>query len=95
MWGVLGETDDDPAMLEDDMPGTGPEIIEIPSPHNGVFTVVVHDYPGSIYSETNTVTLDVRMGLNTAVFTAPISGEDSYTYICEIDTLSGDITSLL
>jgi uncharacterized protein YfaP (DUF2135 family) len=94
-WGVSGETSDDPMMTADDISGTGPEIIEIEDPEDGEFTVVVHDYPGSSYTPENLVTVAVTIDGFSRVFNTVVSGEDTYTEICLINTATGAIDSLL
>lgn len=92
-WGAAG-TADDPYLDLDDIPGTGPENINIAAPYSGSsYEVYVHDYPGSVYSSSNDVT--VRVYINGAKLydqTKTISGEDSYTHFATINWSSGTVT---
>ena len=92
-WGTVGDTSDDPSLDLDDISGFGPENINIGSPQNGVFTVYVHDYPGSVYEAGNAVTVNIYVG-GTLVHsdTKTITGEDSYTKYAEISGRPGPST---
>ncbi|MCK6502558.1 hypothetical protein L6R53_04045 [Myxococcota bacterium] len=60
-WGAAGESGN-PILVEDDIAGTGPEQIDVALPEDGVYTVVVHDYPGSVYSSANEATVVILVG---------------------------------
>ena len=84
-WGVLGVTTDDPSLDIDDIPGTGPEVITLEDPAAGTYTIIVHDYPGSVFDPANDVTLTVYIGgLEVFSDTRSISGEDTYTSFAEV-----------
>jgi hypothetical protein len=84
-WGNQNQTLDDPHLDLDDIDNIGPENINIEQPANGIYTVMVHDYPGSVYEGANEVT--VRIYQNREIVydvTKEIVGEDSYTKFAEI-----------
>tara|TARA_B100000683_G_scaffold231545_1_gene233146 strand:+ start:931 stop:1848 length:918 start_codon:yes stop_codon:yes gene_type:complete len=97
-WGVSGYTLDNPVLDLDDIPGTGPENINIDSPHAGaVYTVVVHDYTGSTPDVLgdNEVTINIYLdGTLAWTDTRTIAGDGSYTHFARIDWTAGAITSL-
>jgi len=97
-WGQPGIAEDDPSLDIDDIPGTGPENINIYSPQsNGTYTVYVHDYQGStndVYG-TNEVTVNIYLN-STLVWTdtRTISGEDTYTPFASINWATQTVTPL-
>jgi uncharacterized protein YfaP (DUF2135 family) len=92
-WGVVGETEDDPTLVADDISGTGPERITIEEPADGTYTVVVHDYPGSSMTSANEVTVVISLyGDEVWRDTQLISGEDSDTTFAEIHIPEGTVS---
>jgi hypothetical protein len=95
-WGQQGVTQDDPNLDIDDISGVGPENINIFSPEtSGEYTIIVHDYPGSVYDPANEVTVNVYLN-GTIVWTdtRTITGEDSYTYFAKINWANQTVNSL-
>lgn len=93
-WGS-SSADDNPTLDLDDIPGTGPENINIQSPENGTYIVFVHDYPGSTYSAANRVTVNIYLdGHLQWTDTRSISGENSYTQFASINYATRTISSL-
>ena len=85
-WGTFGVSDDDPSLDIDDIPGLGPENINIYEPADGVYQVYVHDYPSSVYSGANEVTVRIYIGGELEYEeTKSISGENSYTRFASVD----------
>jgi hypothetical protein len=94
-WGVTGVGIDDPSLDLDDIPGTGPENINIDEPESGLYTVIVHDYPATVLMHGNQVTVFIYLdGELVWGDSRMISGEDTDTYFAEIDTNMGSVTSL-
>lgn len=93
-WGVPGAAEDNPSLDLDDISGTGPENIRLAAPEDGVFTVVVHDFPSTIYEGSNTVWVLIYTGGVLAYEqSCAISGEDTYTEFATVDFPSGTVTS--
>ncbi len=100
-WGDRNDPLDDPSLDLDDIPGTGPENINIAQPEPGEFLVYVHDYSGSNWGEANADTRDannvtVNVYLNGSMVwtnTKGISGENTYTPFCAINWETGTVTT--
>ena len=93
-WGTRGVTEDNPNLDIDDISGTGPENTRIDEPADGSFTVIVHDYPGSVYSGANTVYMNIYVG-SVLVWSdsRTISGENTYTTFATVSFPDGTVTS--
>ena len=94
-WGVPGDGVDNPYLDIDDIPGTGPENINIAVPAAGVYTVVVHDYPGTINNNSNNVTVKIYVGGVLAwTDTHAITTENVYTDFATVSMPDGTVTPL-
>jgi len=98
-WGTWGVSTDDPSLDLDDIPGTGPENVNIEQPENGTFTVYVHDYQYSTNDSpsSNTATVNIYIGgslawTGTKTFTS--SMEDDYVPVASINWPAGTVSGL-
>lgn len=95
-WGQPGILDDNPKLDLDDIDGTGPENINISVPAEGVYTVMIHDYPGSEFYGANTASLRIHLAGEIAFEdTVTIEGEDSRTPVAVINWPAMSVDSLL
>ena len=80
----------------DDIDGTGPENINISEPAEGSHTVMIYDYPGSEFYDTNRASVRIHLGGEIAFEgEVSISGEDSRTPIAVIEWPSMQVESLI
>jgi hypothetical protein len=94
-WGVIGSATDDPSLDQDDILGTGPENITMQNPSSATYTVVVHDYPSSVVTGGNDVTVVIFLGgVQVWSDTRTISGEGTYTPFAEINYPAATVTPL-
>ncbi|RME25149.1 MAG: hypothetical protein D6806_08405 [Deltaproteobacteria bacterium] len=94
-WGRTGYGGDNPHLDLDDIPGTGPENINIADPADGQYTVFVHDYPESVYTGANHVWVNVYIDGNlVASFENDLAGENTDWYVCTVDWPSGTVTPM-
>ena len=93
-WGTRGVTEDNPNLDIDDISGTGPENTRIDEPSDGTYTVIVHDYPGSVYSGANTVYMNIYVG-SVLVWSdsRSISGENTYTTFATVSFPDGTVST--
>lgn len=84
-WGPGGAAGN-PILDLDDIPGTGPENINVDTPENVVYGVWVHDHTSRNYQGANAVTVNIYMGGVLAwTDTRDISGEDSQNHFADVD----------
>lgn len=102
-WGQQGYDGDDPSLDLDDIPGTGPENINMSDPEPaGIYEVWVHDYSGSNGGEWdsdptqgNSTTVNVYLdGILTWSDSRNISGDGNEVPFCVIDWASQSVTDL-
>jgi hypothetical protein len=99
-WGVSGVSDDNPSLDLDDIPGTGPENININepalAPYDGWYQVFVHDYTGSTTDTTgaNAVTVNIYLnGVLEETYNFNITGDGDDYYVAKIHWPSGQIVA--
>lgn len=94
-WGISGETYDNPTLDLDDINLTGPENINIESPEDATYTIIVHDHTSQTFTAGNPVTVNVRLdGELVWSDTRVIIGEDTYTEFALINVAEGTVEAL-
>lgn len=91
-WGSPGNSADDPRLDLDDIPGTGPENVNLYDPAAAVYHIGVHDYPGSVYNGDNHVTVRIFLsGSKVYEQTKTIRGEDDYVQFADVTWPSAEV----
>jgi ParB/RepB/Spo0J family partition protein len=98
-WGTAGDPDDDPRLVIDDVVGTGPELIRIAEPADGIYTVFVHDYTGTNPDaaapdpgDTNVATVHVYLhGVLAYSAGVDVAGEGAEVYVCTIEPADDEV----
>ena len=94
-WGTQGNRADDPALDLDDIAGVGPENVNIQMPAAGQYTVVVDDYPGSVFNGANNVTVNIYVdGDLKWTGTKSVAGEDNDAYFAKVTWPGGIVTPM-
>jgi hypothetical protein len=84
-WGRSGVGADNPRLDLDDIPGTGPENVNISAPADGEYTVYVHDYAGSRFTPANTYRVRIYLaGVLAWEGERTLLGEDTYDPVATI-----------
>jgi hypothetical protein len=98
-WGVVGTSSDNPSLLVEDINGTGPELISLPSPalppYDGYYRVLVHDYTGTVDEPApNEALVSVYIGGVLAdAFVFEMVGEDTDYYVATIHWPTGAVAA--
>lgn len=97
-WGVSGDIYDNPYLDLDDIPGLGPENINITdpalAPYDGWYQVMVHDYTGSTDDNMGTTNGTVNIYLNQVLvqtYGFSMSGDGDEYYVAKIEWPSGNV----
>ncbi len=92
-WGTSSYVEDDPSLDFDDIPGTGPENINIWEPAPGTYEVWVHDFPGHWFEGDNSVTVNVFVyGALAETETRVLSGDDDFHSFFSVEFPSGTVS---
>ena len=83
----------------DDVVGTGPELIRIAEPADGIYTVFVHDYTGTNPDaaapdpgDTNVATVHVYLhGVLAYSAGVDVAGEGAEVYVCTIEPADDEV----
>jgi len=91
-WGPAG-IEGNPFLDIDDIPGTGPENINILAPEDLTYEVWVHDYPSARYQPANAVTVKIYLsGALAWTDTRELEGEDSTEHFATVDWATQSVT---
>lgn len=91
-WGEPRYDGDNPSLDLDDIPGVGPENINILDPEDATYTVYVNDYGSTRFTGDNEVTVNVYLnGSRVYTDTKTISGENEDVKFAEIDWSAGRV----
>lgn len=94
-WGVAGDAQN-PILEQDDITGTGPEILVYDQPYGaGPFVASVHDYGLDPGIGPTTATLEVYLdGVLTGTLTTVFTSDENYIDMAEIDAVTGQVVDL-
>ena len=92
-WGPAGRPGD-PRLDIDDIPGTGPENINIDAPEDILYQVWIHDHPSRRRTAANDVTVNVYLSGSLAWSdTRTITGEDHDEFFAVVDWAAQTVTA--